>query len=333
MKNDNMNTWYHIQNVQGAGAIAEVFIDDEIGEFGIPARRFLNDLKSVAGQPVNMHINSPGGSLIDAFAIYDFVKLQGYQLTAYISGIAASAATIVSAAASKVYMGEHSYYFIHNPFFSAGHQGQSGDLDKMKADILSIYQKRTGLSGSKLAAMMDAETLLNAREALELGFVDGIVPEQNATAQLKHHWDKLPLPVRQQLDKEAGPLDKVWTALKDAEHWLVERLGHPETLKTNNISIHHFKNNQNMEQNQELENKLDQLLGRLSSLLEQMGDGVEETKEKDLQIQNLNHELQRIKAKKLDTTASAQDADPEREEAADSLGWNYVSRYLQNRFR
>lgn len=185
-----MNTWYTIRNGLDATAPTDIYIDNEIGEFGIPARAFLNELKAIGTNPVKLHINSPGGSLIDAFAIYDFVKLKGYKVTTYIHGIAASAATIVSLAGQETFIGEHSYFFIHNPFFSQGKGGQQSDLQKMKNDILDIYAKKTGLDKMRLSDMMDQETLLNATEALDLGFVDGIAREAKVAA-LRHRQESL----------------------------------------------------------------------------------------------------------------------------------------------
>lgn len=178
-----MNNWYHIKNNQPHTDVLEIYIDNEIGEGGIPARSFLNELKAHAGKPIKLHINSPGGSLIDAFAIYDFVKLQGYPITAYISGIAASAATVVSAAAKETFIGEHSYFFIHNPYYDGKRKGPKGDLEKMKNDLLDIYHKKTGMDKDQLSRMMDEETLLNAHEALEMGFVDGLVREAKVAAR------------------------------------------------------------------------------------------------------------------------------------------------------
>jgi ATP-dependent protease ClpP protease subunit len=183
-----MNTWYTIRNLKETG-VTDIYIDNEIGEFGIPARTFLNELRANAGDNIKLHINSPGGSLIDAFAIYDFIKLKGYKLTAYISGIAASAATVVSSAANEVFIGEHSYFFIHNPYYSHA-AGPEADLKKMKDDLLDIYHKKTGIDKNQLSAMMDKETLLNAAEALEMGFVDGIAREAKVAA-LKRREDGL----------------------------------------------------------------------------------------------------------------------------------------------
>lgn len=391
-----MNHWYHITNELPRQGIVEVYIDNEIGEFGIPARQFLNELKQYAHQPVKLHINSPGGSLIDAFAIYDFIKLKQYDITAHISGIAASAATIVSMAANKVFMGAHSYFFIHNPYYADGRANRDSDLDKMKADIVAIYQRKTGLSAEKLSDLMDAETLLTAREAFDYGFVDGITAEQAVAGHLNKHLDKLPgkvvasigaLTVKPHLLDRLSKLTQSlkarlagadWAALDALELQTThgERLtAYPQgvgagytagdkvlsatgvavpdgrykltdgnTIQTIHSFIHHVqKTIQNMENNNTLEARLEELIGQLTTLLTEVSgndkpegdpapkDADKETKDK--QIENLSAELQRIKARKLEVSSAGKDPQPAAADEQPADGWNYISRFLQNRYR
>ncbi len=391
-----MNHWYHITNELPRQGIVEVYIDNEIGEFGIPARQFLNELKQYAGRPVKLHINSPGGSLIDAFAIYDFIKLQQYDITAHISGIAASAATIVSMAADKVYMGAHSYFFIHNPFYADGRTDRNSDLDKMKADILAIYQRKTGLPLEKLTELMDAETLLTAREAFDYGFVDGITAERAVAANLNKHLDKLPGKVVASIGAatvQPDLLDKLgaltqnlkarlagadWAALDAVELQTThgERLtAYPQgaetgytagdkvlsatglsvpdgrykltdgnTIQTIHSFIHHVqKTIKNMENNNTLDVRLEELIGQLTKLLAEISGKDKpaeeakpkdaETETKDKQIENLSAELQRIKARKLDVSIAGKDPQPAGGDEQPTGGWNYISRFLQNRYR
>lgn len=383
--------WYHIKNEVPQNGIVEVYIDNEIGEFGIPARQFLNELKQHAGAPITLHINSPGGSLIDAFAIYDFVKLQQYNLTAHISGIAASAATVVSMAAKQVFMGAHSYFFIHNPFYADGRADRGTDLEKMKQDIIAIYQQKTGLAAEQLSAMMDAETLLSAREAFDLGFVDGISYEQPVAANIRQHLSKLPDKVAKQLKQDnatGGLLDTVLSLTEEIKVRLAAKnrakhdsisletsrgdvlLVQPEakgsaiynvgdailtsfgqapldgsyqitdgnTIRINNSFINQIqKTIVNMEQTKPLETRLEELIGQLTTLLQELNVKADPEQkkqaDKDQQIENLQAELQRIKAQKLDVKASGSDKQPMDAEATAEGGWNYISRFLQNRYR
>ncbi|MEO4012564.1 ClpP-like prohead protease/major capsid protein fusion protein [Pseudomonas rossensis] len=130
----------------------------------------------VVGQlPLTVHINSPGGSVTDALAIYSILNKHQGHVTAVVDGLCASAATIVALAADEIVMAEHSLMMVHNPWTVT-----SGDATKMRktADTLDVasremaalYTARTGLSGEKVVAIMGAETWFNAYEAVEAGF-------------------------------------------------------------------------------------------------------------------------------------------------------------------
>lgn len=129
----------------------------------------------VGQQPVTVHINSPGGGVTDALAIYSILRKHPGHVTAIVDGLCASAATLVALAADEIVMAEHSLLMVHNPWTVA-----SGDADQMRkaADTLDVvsremaalYTERTGISEEKVVAIMAAETWFNAYEAVEAGF-------------------------------------------------------------------------------------------------------------------------------------------------------------------
>ena len=169
--------WYNIQNK--AGSATDVYIFDEIGMWGITAQNFITDIKDLKDTPINLRINSLGGDVFDGLAIYNIIKKRTAKTTVYIEGIAASIATIIALGADEVVMSENSLFMIHNA--SGGAMGESKDLQKT-ADVLNkitrqlaeVYEAKTGLSQTAIQDMMDAETWLNAQEALDLGFIDTI---------------------------------------------------------------------------------------------------------------------------------------------------------------
>lgn len=131
---------------------------------------------SVAGQmPITVQINSPGGSVTDALAIYTVLRKHPGPVTAIVDGLCASAATLVALAADEIVMAEHSLMMVHNPWTVA-----SGDAEQMRktADTLDVasremaalYTERTGLSAEKITAIMGAETWFNSYEAVDAGF-------------------------------------------------------------------------------------------------------------------------------------------------------------------
>ena len=85
-----MKTWYTIRALASG---AEVVIYDEIGAYGVSAKGFLAELGALPdGTPLALRLNSPGGSVFDAVAIYNAIKRHSGTVTVWIDGIAASAA-------------------------------------------------------------------------------------------------------------------------------------------------------------------------------------------------------------------------------------------------
>lgn len=124
---------------------------------------------------VTVHINSPGGSVTDALAIYHVLRKHPGPVTAIVDGLAASAATIVMLAADEVVMAEHSLLMVHNPWTAAtggaDEMRKTADtLDKAAGEMVSLYAERTGRASEAIASIMAAETWFNAYEAVEAGF-------------------------------------------------------------------------------------------------------------------------------------------------------------------
>ena len=157
------------------GVIAEQsWFDDDV----TPAM-FKEELFSGSG-PITLHVNSPGGDCIAASQIYTMLMEYPFDVTVQIDGMAASAASVIAMAGTKVCMSPTSMMMIHNPFTAA--MGDSDEmrraiqlLDEVKESIINAYQIKTGLSRTKLSHLMDSETWMNAKKALELGFCDEIL--------------------------------------------------------------------------------------------------------------------------------------------------------------
>ena len=162
------------------GAIAEEsWLDDEV----TPAA-FKAELTSGSG-PITVWINSPGGDCVAAAQIYNMLMDYPADVTVRIDGIAASAASVIAMAGTKVQMSPVSVMMIHNPLTVA--MGDSDEmrraiqlLDEVKESIIYAYEIKTGLSRAKLSHLMDGETWMNAKKALELGFCDEILYQPEA---------------------------------------------------------------------------------------------------------------------------------------------------------
>ncbi len=157
------------------GVIAsESWFNDDI----TPAM-FKEELFSGDG-PITLHISSPGGDCVAASQIYTMLMDYPGDVTVHIDGLAASAASVIAMADTKVCMSPTACMMIHNPFTAA--MGDTDEmrkaiqlLDEVKESIINAYQIKTGLSRTKLSHLMDAETWMNAVKAKELGFCDEIL--------------------------------------------------------------------------------------------------------------------------------------------------------------
>ena len=115
-----------------------------------------------------------------AAQIYNMLMDYKGDVTVKIDGIAASAASVIAMAGTKVLISPVGMLMIHNPATIAW--GDSAEMQKaiemlgsVKDSIINAYEIKTGLSRVKLSHLMDAETWMDAHKAVELGFVDGIL--------------------------------------------------------------------------------------------------------------------------------------------------------------
>lgn len=158
-----------------SGTIAEEsWFDDDI----TPAI-FAAELNAGSG-PVTIWLNSPGGDVVAAAQIYNMLIDYPGTVTVNIDGIAASAASVIAMAASTVAMSPVSMLMIHNPATMAvGDKDELARamsmLESVKNSIINAYQLKTGLSRAKLSKLMDAETWMDARAAIDMGFADELL--------------------------------------------------------------------------------------------------------------------------------------------------------------
>ena len=165
---------------------AEILLYDMIADFDydewhiISAKGFIDKVKALGDvKKINLRINSVGGDVFEALAIYNYLKSHKAKIHVYIDGLAASAASVVAMSGKKITMPSNAMMMIHNP--SGGVYGNAEDmrdtaevLDKIRDSIANVYILRTGLDREKINSMMDAETWLSAQEAKDMNFCDEI---------------------------------------------------------------------------------------------------------------------------------------------------------------
>lgn len=140
--------------------------------------------------PVTIWLNSPGGDCLAASRIYAMLMDYKGDITVKIDGIAASAASVIAMAGTKVLMAPTALMMIHNPATAAF--GNHVDmekaiemLDEVKESIINAYEIRTSLPRKQLSKMMDETTWMNAKKAMELGFADGLLHDEKSAADVE----------------------------------------------------------------------------------------------------------------------------------------------------
>lgn len=179
-----MKTWFNAKRDAGS-KVASIRIFDQIGKNwfgeGTGAKDFTEAVDALGGdlETLNVHINSPGGNVYEGLAIYNYLKRHQAEVVVYVDGIAASIASIIAMAGDRIVIPANAAIFIHNPFTWA--QGDANalrktadELEAMTGSLLGIYMTRSKLDAADVTAMMNAETMITAEEAVEWGFADEI---------------------------------------------------------------------------------------------------------------------------------------------------------------
>jgi ATP-dependent Clp protease protease subunit len=187
------------------GVIAEEsWFDDDI----TPAL-FASELNAGSGD-VTVWINSPGGDVVAAAQIYNMLIDYPGHVRVHIDGIAASAASVIAMAGSTVAMSPVSMMMIHNPatlaIGDADELGRAIDmLSAVKDSIINAYELKTSLSRAKLAKLMDAETWMDARAAISMGFADEYLTGKTDKPDRPDEDDEAPEPDDGALEEESPP--------------------------------------------------------------------------------------------------------------------------------
>jgi ATP-dependent protease ClpP protease subunit len=166
-------------DIKDEAGIYNIYLDGMIGAYeGIQSADFVREVHNLrANQPIALHINSEGGNVFQAVDIFNALKRHSGRITAYINGLAASAASYIAMAADEIIMGMGSQIMIHDaagPFFGNSEQLDQfkKDLERVSDSIASFYSYRAGGTVAEWRKRMKAETWYNAEEAVRAGLAD-----------------------------------------------------------------------------------------------------------------------------------------------------------------
>ncbi len=170
---------------QKRGKTLNLFIYDEISPFDVNAREIADAIEAAGDlNKIDVFINSPGGSIFEALAIFNQFRRAEPTVNMFIDGVAASAAAFVAMAGDEITIAENAFIIIHNP--SGLVVGESKDmkmladrLDMLRDSIVAMLAGRSGQTEKQVALWMDAETWFTAEEAVDLGFADVLGDEKD----------------------------------------------------------------------------------------------------------------------------------------------------------
>lgn len=176
--------WVKNDGADEFGSERTLYLNGEISDetwYGdeVTPQMFKNELNAGTGD-ITLWINSPGGDCFAAAQIYNLLMDYKGNVTVKIDGLAASAASVIAMAGTKVCMSPVAMLMIHNPATVA--IGDEEEMQKaidmlaeVKESIMNAYEIKTGLSRTVISHLMDAESWLNAKKAIELHFADEIL--------------------------------------------------------------------------------------------------------------------------------------------------------------
>lgn len=176
-------TWYRIENA--IGGQAEVYLYDMIGEWGITADAFVTELRAVPARNIELHVNCEGGEVFDGLAIYEAIRQHPAEVTAYVDGLAASAASFIVQAADRRVMARNARMMIHDAhgltIGNAADMREMADLlDDLSNNLADIYADRAGGTVEQWRAAMRGPngasdgTWYSAEAAVNAGLADEV---------------------------------------------------------------------------------------------------------------------------------------------------------------
>lgn len=179
-----MKNWFNAKLTGPKVATVRIFDHlgtDFFGHNGTTARAFRDQVDALGKdlETLHVHINSPGGNVFDGLAVYNYLVRHRAQVVVHIDGIAASIASVIAMAGSRIVMPANAAMFIHNPLTFAGGDAAAfrktaDELDVIRHTIVSAYKSRVTIDREEVERLMDAETLLTAEQAVKWGFADEI---------------------------------------------------------------------------------------------------------------------------------------------------------------
>lgn len=162
----------------------EMDIFGPIGEWGVSATHVKEILSDVNTSSIIVNVNSPGGDVFDGIAIHNMLRQYRGDVEVRVMGLAASAASVIAMAGDTIRIADGAFIMIHNAWAVAVGDKRAAakmaeTLDQIDGALVQLYAARTGGKERDIADMMNAETWLGAEAAVEAGFADEILENED----------------------------------------------------------------------------------------------------------------------------------------------------------
>jgi len=174
-----------VENTSETITIYGVIGEDWYGE-GVTVKRIDAALRAIGDREVTVYINSPGGDMFEGIAIYNRLREHKQKVTTKVLGMAASAASVIYLAGSERQVASSAFLMIHNCWtLLSGNRHYlrdvSDDMEEFDAAMADLYAETSGQPVEDMAELMDDETFIRGKRAVELGLATGLLAATEVT--------------------------------------------------------------------------------------------------------------------------------------------------------
>ncbi len=174
-----------VESTSDTITIYGVIGEDWYGE-GVTLKRIDAALRAIGERDVTVYINSPGGDMFEGFAIYNRLREHSHKVSTKVLGMAASAASLIYLAGEERQVASSAFLMIHNCWtILAGNRHYlrdvADDMQEFDAAMADLYAETSGQAVESMAEMMDDETFIRGKRAVELGLATGLLAADEVT--------------------------------------------------------------------------------------------------------------------------------------------------------
>lgn len=175
-----------VENTSDTITIYGVIGEDFWTGDGVTVKRIDAALRAIGEREVTVYINSPGGDMFEGIAIYNRLREHSHKVTTKVLGLAASAASVIYLAGSERQVASSAFLMIHNCWGCiCGNRHYlrdvAADMEEFDAAMSDLYAEASAQPVESMAEMMDDETFIRGKRAVELGLATGLLAADEVT--------------------------------------------------------------------------------------------------------------------------------------------------------